>query len=274
MQPLDVQVFCDWLTARDNGLWHYRLPDKNEVTLITSHLDKAAWSRHDIGFWANNDEFAWIDEVVPEYKNLEEMVLDQLLFDRAKALDRDRVRARDRHEPIDDALELERKLNEMQVPDISPFLVHDIRVHPLVVGGSYFKKVFLATFGKTLFFSDVLSDAVKIAAPAIPGYLDSLGKRTYPPYSEEEKQFRWFTCYQGQLRARQSYFQMQQTNTSQKQQRLLRQPGLEKSLAQQEFEFYRKLCTDFALLELRAKGKLPPWEGILVVKERRRVNLS
>ncbi len=273
VQPLDAQVFCDWLTTRENGLWHYHLPGKDELVLITPHLDKAAWSRHDIGFWVNEDEFAWIDEAVPEYKNLEEMVLDQLLFDRAKALNYDRARARDRREPIDDALELERKLNEMQVPDVSPFLVHDIIAHPLAVDGSYFKKVFLATFGKTLFFSDVLSDVVKIAAPAIPGYLDSLGKRTSPPYSEFEKQLRWFTCYQGQLQARRSYFQMQQTNTSQKQQqRLLRQLGLEKSLAQQEFEFYRKLSTDFAVLELRAKGKLPPWEGILLVKEKRQAS--
>jgi hypothetical protein len=274
VQPLEVQAFCDWLTARENGLWHYRPPDEDELAFIVPHLDKTIWPRHDIGYWTNDNEFIWIDGTVPEYKGLEEMILDQLLLDRAKALNYDRrIRARDRHEPIDDALELERKLNEMQVPDTSPFLAQDISAHPLIVDGSYFKSVFIATFGKTLFFSDVLSDAVKIAAPTIPGYLDSLGKRTSPPYAKEEKQLRWFIRYQSQLQARRSFFQMQQSNPSQKQQQqLLRQLELEISLARQEFAFYRRLCTEFALLELRAWGKLPAWEGILLVKERKQLD--
>ena len=30
---------------------------------------------------------------------------------------------------------------------------------------------------------------------------------------------------------------------------------------------YLRICTPFILLELRTRGKLPPWEGILLVKE-------
>lgn len=271
IQSVDVRAFCDWLTARENGRWQYRLLHDDEVIQALSHMKKTGLSAANTGFWVENGKFIWLDEGAPEYKNLEELVLNQLLWDRAEALNQDRVRARDRHDPIDDALELERELNITQALDIAPLLVHDIRVHPLILDGSYFKNVFHSMFGERLFYSEVLSDVMKIKAPSIPGYLDQLSRSSSPP-SENEKCLRWFIRYHSQLQARRSYFQMQHRNGSRKRQkRLQRQLGLETSLAEQEFAFYRKLCLDLTLLELREKGKLPPWEGILLVKERQRV---
>ena len=261
MQPLDLQAFCNWLTARENGRWHYRLPQKHEATQLLSHISKTALSLSDIGFWAEDNTFIWLNGTTPEYKNLEELVLDQLLLDRAKALSYNRVRARDRREPIDETLELERELNEMQAPDASPLLVRGIRVHPLAFD--------------TSFMSDVLSQAVKIVAPTLLTYLRSLSKRSSPPYTEEEKHLRWFIRYQSQLQARRAYFWLQQTNIPlKKQQRFSKHLRREKSLAEQEFVFYRRMCTDFALLELREKGKLPPWETILLMKEKQQLSIS
>ncbi len=269
VQPLDVQAFCDWLTTRENGRWHYRLPHKDEVTQVLSPINRTPLSMSDIGFWAEDNTFIWLNGTTPDHENLEGLVLDQLLLDRAKALAYNRVRVRDRHEPIDEVLELERELNEMQASDINPLLVHDIRAHPLILDSSHFKNVFHSIFGKRLFYSEVLSSGMKIDAPAIPNYLDLLCERTSPPYTEEEKKIRWLVRYQGQLQARRSYFQMQQTSISQKQQKhLLQQLELKKTLTEQEFVFYRRLCIDFTLLELRTRGKIPPWEGILLVKER------
>ncbi len=268
VQPLDVQAFCDWLAARDNGRWHYRLPHQDEVPQVLFHLNRTTLSDN-AGFWAEDNKFIWLKEKAPEYQNLEELVLDQLLLDRAKALDYDRVRARDRREPIDDALELERELNKMQAPDIAPLLVYGIKVHPLILDSSHFKNVFHSIFEKRLFYSEVLSDVTKIDAPAIPSYLDLLYKRSSPPYTKEEMHIRWFIRYHSQLQARRSYFQMQHTDSSQKRQkRLLRQIELETNLAEQEFAFYRRLCIDFTLLELRTRGKILPWESILLMKER------
>ena len=261
VQPLDLQAFCNWLTARENGRWHYRLPQKHEATLLLSHISKTALSLSDIGFWAEDNTFIWLNGTTPEYKNLEELVLDQLLLDRAKALSYNRVRARDRREPIDETLELERELNEMQAPDASPLLVRGIRVHPLAFD--------------TSFMSDVLSQAVKIVAPTLLTYLRSLSKRSSPPYTEEEKHLRWFIRYQSQLQARRAYFWLQQTNIPlKKQQRFSKHLRREKSVAEQEFVFYRRMCTDFALLELREKGKLPPWETILLMKEKQQLSIS
>jgi energy-coupling factor transporter ATP-binding protein EcfA2 len=259
VQPLDVNAFCDWLTARSNNQWHYRLPHMEEISQIISHLDKAAWSTHSMGFWAENNEFIWANGSAPEYPGLEEQLLDQLLLDHARALGYDRVRARDKREPIDEALELERELNEMQAPDINPSLVHNINIHPLVLDKPGFK-------------SDVVREAVKIAEPAILDCLNFLSKRTSPPYIEEEKQLRWFVRYLCQLQARRSYFWLQQTHVSLKwQQRLSKQLKFEKSVTEQEFMFYRRICTDFTLLELSTRGKLPAWEAILLVKERNQV---
>jgi hypothetical protein len=262
VQSLDVQAFCDWLAARENGRWHYRLPHKDEVIQTLPHINSAAVSISDIGFWTEDNKFIWLDQTGPKYKNLEELVLDQLLLDRAKALAYDRVRARDRREPIDETLELERELNEMQAPDTIPLLVHGIGVHPLAFDRSYFA-------------SDISREAVKIAAPTILNYLNLLSKRSSSPHTEEERNLRWFTRYQSQLQARRTYFLLQQTSISLKQQqRLLKQSRAEKSLIEQEFVFYRRLCNDFALLELRERGKLPPWEGILLVKERQQFSFS
>ncbi|MBV9692020.1 MAG: NACHT domain-containing protein, partial [Ktedonobacteraceae bacterium] len=264
VQPLDVQAFCDWLSTRENGRWHYRLPRKEEVTQALSHINRTALSVSDIGFWAEDNKFVWLNEELSAYENLEELVLDQLLLDRAQALAYDRVRARDRREPIDEALELERMLNEMQAPDTIPLLVHGIKIHPLAFNRSYLNRSYLT--------SDVLREAVNIAAPTVLNYLSLLDKRSSPPYTEEEKHLRWFTRYQSQLQARRAYFWLQPTSISPKKQHcLLRQFRPEKSLIEQEFAFYRRLCNDFALLELREKGKLAPWEGILLVKESLRV---
>jgi hypothetical protein len=257
-----MQAFCDWLSTRENGRWHYRLPHKDEVTQALSHIKRAVLSVSDIGFWADDNEFIWLNKTAPEDKNLEELVRDQLLLDRAQALTYDRVRARDRREPIDEALELERELNEMQALDTTPLLVDGIGVHPLAFDRSYFT-------------SDVVSEAVKIVVPTLLNYQNLLVKRSSPPYTEEKKHLRWFTRYQSQLQAHRTYFWLQHTNISlKKQQRLLRQFRMEKSLTEQEFVFYRRICNDFALLELREKGKLPPWEAILLVKERQLFSLS
>ena len=61
VQPLDVQAFCDWLTARDNGRWYYRLPQKDEVTQLLSHISITALSVN-TGFWAEDNKFIWLKE--------------------------------------------------------------------------------------------------------------------------------------------------------------------------------------------------------------------
>jgi hypothetical protein len=222
-------------------------------------MNNAISSVPNIGFWAEDDKFIWLDEVAPEYKNLEELILDQLLLDRAKALSYDRVRARDQRELIDETLELERELNEIQAPDVNPLLAHGIRVHPLAFNRSYFA-------------SDISSEAVKMATPTALNYLNLLNKRSSAPYTEEEKHLRWFTRYQSQVHARRVYFAMQPTtNVHKQQQPLMRQHAQEKALREQEFAFYRRLCIDFVLLELREKRNLPPWETILLIKERQQV---
>ncbi len=275
VQPLEVQAFCDWLTTHENGYWHYRLPRNNEVSQVLLHVNRAMHSMSDIGFWVEANKFIWLHEAAPEQKNLEGLVLDQMLLDRAKALAYDQVRARDKRELIDEVLELERELNEMQALDVNPLLVQDISVHPLIVDSSHLENVFRATFGKRLFYAEFLGDIVKIDTPAIPRYLDLLSKRLSPPYTEEERRLQWFIRYQSQLQVRRAYFQMQHTDLSSKQQKYQRrQLELETTLAEQEFVFYRKLCIDFTLLELRTRGKISPYEGILLVKERQQFSIS
>ena len=259
--PVDVQAFCEWLTARENGHWKYRLPHKEEVAQARSHVNNAPLSIPNSGFWAEDTKFIWLDGATPEYKNLEELMLDQLLLDRAQALEHDRVRARDRREPVDDVLELERALNEMKAPDVNPLLAHAIRVHPLA-------------FNRTYFASELSSQAVRIAMPTILNYLNLLHTLSSAPYTEEEKHLRWLTCYQCQVHARRVYFAMQPTvNVSKQQQPLIQQHRQEKALLEQEFVFYRRLCIDLVLLELRARGKILPWEGILLVEERTDITL-
>lgn len=269
VQPSDMQAFCNWLTTRENGRWYYRLPHQEEISQALSHSDESISPTANPGFWTEDNKFIWFNEVTPEYTNLTELVLDQLLLDRAKARDYERVRARDRREPLDEVLELERELNEMQAPDVTPLLAYSVRVHPLILDRSHFMAAFHSTFGKRLFYSEVLSDIAKIDVPIIPRYLDLLAQRSSPHDAQEETHLRWFIRYQSQVQARRSYFQMQHIKSSQKQQkRLARQLELEENLAEQEFAFYRRLCIDFTLLELRTKGKILPWEGILLVKER------
>jgi len=249
VQPLEVQAFCHWLTTRDNGLWRYRLPDKDEAAAIVSRLDKAALSRHEIGFWSKDDEFIWINKAAPEPKNLGASVLAQLLLDRAQALAYERVRVGDQREAIDEALELERALNDAQAPDSNPVLVHSIGVHPL--------------FFEFLFFTDDRSEARTFLRT-----LRLLDNRLPPSSTAEEKHLRWLIRYQSQLHARRVYFSLQSIGLSPRSQSPSHQRQQEKTFLEQEFAFYREVCIDLSVLELRARGKIAPWEGIVLVKER------
>ncbi len=260
VEPSDVQAFCDWLTKHDNGLWRYRLPDKDEADAIVSRLDKAALPRHEVGFWSKEDEFIWINKTAPEYKNLEALVLDQLLVDRAKALNYDRVRAGDKREAIDEALELERKLNDAQALDINSMLVHGIRVHPLFLEFLFFR-------------ADFLRATTRTEASTFLRSLSLLNNHLFPSYAAEKKHLLWFIRYQGQVQARHIYFSLQNMASSSRSQPLLRQHRQEKTFLEQQFAFYCNLCTDLVLLELRVRGKIAPWEGIVLVKERVNVDL-
>lgn len=271
VQPLEVQAFCDWLTAHENERWHYRLPHKDELPQIRSYLNKAQGPQHSIGFWIEDQDFAWIDDKVPEYNNLEELVRDQLLLDKAKALSYDRVRARDRRESIDEALEIERTLNNLQVPDMSPFPTHVASVHPLILDILHFLQHAIDSnlYHPNLdLHSSIINNLSLLYDPIYSPFATS------PPFTEEKKYIYWLIRYQSQLLARSAYFQMQQTSVAHKQKySLSRQRSQEQLFTRQELEFAWKVCIDLSLLELRVRGKLPPWEGILLVKERGSIHL-
>ena len=47
-----------------------------------------------------------------------------------------------------------------------------------------------------------------------------------------------------------------------------RQLKQDQTAYQQALDYYLDLCVSFALLELRIRGEVDPWEGVLLVKER------
>jgi hypothetical protein len=258
IQPSDIQAFCAWLNTHANGLWHYRLPHKDELPQILAHLEQTGQSQP-IGFWAEENNFAWLNGVAPEYENLQEMALDQLALDRAQALAYDRVHTTyDLRDAINGILTLERKLNDQQAPDISPLLVQDCRIHPLDFGIYDYR--FLAS--DFIHYLDSLKNAM--LKNRFSGPIDSKTHELLS-HKQETKQLYWLIRYWSQLRARHYYSELSQINKPQKRQRhAKRQNSQEKSPAAL-FALYKRICIDFTLLELRTQGKLPPWEGILLV---------
>lgn len=232
-----------------------------------AHLDKAETSEDGMGFWAEKaaplersgflesllekHAFAWLNEAAPEYENLEEMVLDQLLLDRAQALAYDRVRTRDRNDALDKILAFERDLTDEQAPEISQLVVQNSKVQPLDFN------VYERTALSNLPF-EMVSAIMTLYS--------------FPPFVQEAKQLRWLIRCWCQLRARDYYADLNRLSKLQKRQRWLRRllqqrTQLKFVYPQNMFEHYRNACIDFTLLELRTQGKLPPWEGILLVKE-------
>jgi hypothetical protein len=61
VRPSDAAVFCEWLTGREHGKWHYRLPTSDEVERYPLLVP----AQSGLGYWImglDDDEFsfAWI----------------------------------------------------------------------------------------------------------------------------------------------------------------------------------------------------------------------
>ncbi len=64
VRPSDAAAFCEWLTGRERGMWHYRLPTSDEAERYP--LSSSAQSN--LGYWimgSDQDEFsfAWIGNI-------------------------------------------------------------------------------------------------------------------------------------------------------------------------------------------------------------------
>jgi len=61
IRPSDAAAFCEWLTGREHGKWHYRLPTSDEA----ERYPVSSFAQSGLGYWiTGSDEeefgFAWI----------------------------------------------------------------------------------------------------------------------------------------------------------------------------------------------------------------------
>ena len=161
---------------------------------------------------------------------------------------------------IDLALELGRELDKRNTPSIS-FGYADLYVHALDLDQVLVKAA--RTYPDPL-INPVISKAV---IPTIQKIQDTLLS-----FNENDRTLLWYIRYLSQLLAR--YMLNEADRLSQRATWVTQKPaakdyGLRKAIViKRAGNAYLDIYVAFAILELRMQGKLPAWEGILLVKGR------
>lgn len=88
VQPSDALAFCQWLTEKYVGAWHYRLPTKNEQQLLETTLQEVCKFERDTGYWIEHGRsFAWSSDKVPPPLEWDGIKFHPFVFDQASDFD-------------------------------------------------------------------------------------------------------------------------------------------------------------------------------------------
>jgi energy-coupling factor transporter ATP-binding protein EcfA2 len=276
IQPRDAFTFCSWLSEPDAGAWHYRLPTKEESEQIRALTSKSGKLKAGIGYWFGNyghEEFAWTSGSAPESNGLTRMIQSMLDDDLKQADTFNRIRSNSQKQTIDQALELEQELDHMHVLAFNLQWAHDLHHARELNFDQLYELSRIIAHDKTkqsLIKRPEERTLIAALPEAILQVIARQSKKESLDNSDSISLLRWYIRYLSQLLARvMDNYEKQARNLWD-----LVPPSSSAPLAP-EYSKYREIYTyiyiSFAILELRIQGKLPAWEGILLVKERRRV---
>jgi hypothetical protein len=273
----DAVAFCQWLTARDPEGWRYRLPKKSEPYQTGVNQDPLPQLTTGIGYWTDDGKaFVWIRNLRPQLEHIRDELRDLLVndlglasaytlgrardlalahdLDRASALNRASARASARARDLDRVIANARDLAlalanaSANASDLDRARARD-RTRALANAFALAHNL-TETLDHTFVRRDAITSSREQALPTL-----------------------WSIRYSASVLIH--HYSSLQTTTSSSQPlqpligRLLgRKPLSSENLLSDLIESWSDLHTALALLELRIRGRLPAWEGILLVKER------
>jgi energy-coupling factor transporter ATP-binding protein EcfA2 len=274
IQARDALAFCKWLNKRDASTWHYRLPRQAEASQVKALFRQSGKNKGEIGYWLNDGQtFAWASDSIPEYNELEQMLQSILDNDLKQAHTFSHIHSAAFDHPVDQALYFEQRLDQKGVLAFNLSSAGDLH-QARGLHFAQFDDLLQAITSKKIELSlikdpDEHTSIITLSAAIFQATARLNQAKTLN--DGEGLLLRWFIRYSSQLLARVMDHYNKQASTLWG----LVPPSSSAPLPFPDYSQYRKIYTCgyiiFALLELRIQGKLPPWEGILLVKERRKM---
>ncbi|HEU5227356.1 MAG TPA: NACHT domain-containing protein [Ktedonobacteraceae bacterium] len=304
MRYSDANAFCAWLTARDTNLWHYRLPRENELrylqekkrTEITIDANMGHWigghrviikkvpyqseqAKQDVQKMLNRDCAPNLVHAMMRVQAL--MRLHAPGLARARVLNLVRILVRDLDHPLARALthslafDLERAID--RALDLNRTFDLDLTFARSLVTDLdlAFNRAFDRELARAL-APNLTRTFARSLAPDFILMLDRIRElalsRTFALSREDAELLRWYVRFSAYTLAQMcrylSYFLESPQRSSVLRFASARQR--EKETFERVIEHTLNLYIAFALLEERIQGHSSTWEGILLVKERRR----
>lgn len=236
MRSSDAAAFCEWLTRREAGHWHYRLPKAGELKEIEDEGILSGFPA-DTGYWLNKG-FAWLKEPILLPINIINVFFNSV---RKRAIDLNKAHV------IDLDLNLMRAIDRSLERASSFDRAIDLELARTCV--SYLEHALASDLDRAIDRS--LASTINFAS-ATDRTIDLVLTLINDQYSNLNDQ------YSNSSLIRRLLFQN----------RSLHKQGPQH--IQGNIDSYLDIYVTLLVLEGRLKGSFPAWEGILIVKERKR----
>ncbi len=302
MRYSDAKAFCAWLTARDTNLWHYRLPQENELRFLQEKRRTDIVIDANMGYWIGGHRVI-IEKVPYKLEQAREDLQKMLNRDcvpnlvpallrihvlvrlhapdvaRRRVLDLVRVLVRDLDHPLARALTrglvfdmercIDRALDLNRAFDLDLTLARGLIIDLELVLNRAFDRDLARALAPNLtriFARSLASDFIftldRIRELAL--------SRTFALSREDAELLRWYVRFSAYTLAQMCRYLSYFLESPQKSAVLRFASGRqrEKETFERVIEQTLNLYVAFALLEERVHGRSPAWEGILLVKDR------
>jgi hypothetical protein len=280
----DIEAFCQALTAIDRDGWLYRPPTNDESARIErdSNLTTKLKLVSNTGYFDSQQQFHWIAGTL-NLQDIKDKVNDLLEEDRRSSV------FSNVPSNLDISLNDARTLNDMliqRINDDNTFKTICTDAIENALNRIPAQALDLSKFVEPYPFSDSINrkyvhmpdtqfDQAQRLTQELEKSLTSILSRkenisTDQATKEKLTIFRWSIRRYAWIIAHTLLYWSDHTSfaASDRVFQNRRLPQEAQAQYQRTLNYYLDLCTSFALLELRIKGEIDPWEGILLVRER------